>query len=148
MKLSNNPLKHIMHISKAVERTLIRDVQTQCGISHTDAKILMTIAWCPGASQASLAESLQVSAPAVSRQVKKLEDLNWVERKSHPNNRRTDVLQLTKQGTTKAQEVETYLEQTLNQLINELPTISSQTKKDLANVEQFLGEQSPCCQSQ
>ena len=60
--------------------------------------VLLLIERHPGLTQTELARHLQIEAPTLHEQVKRLIDGGFVERKSRPTDRRTRALDLTADG--------------------------------------------------
>ena len=131
MKLQDNPLGKIMHISKSIERRLEKNVAAECGLSHTDAKLIMMIKYNCGVNQKDLADGLQVSPPAVSRQLDKLEQAKLVSRDAAPGSKRETVTRLSKKGEVEYRKVESYIEKSLDAMLKELGGVDRDTTVEL-----------------
>lgn len=140
MKLLDNPLTVILHVAKSIEKELNVGCIDTCGMTHTDARILMMIAYHPRCSSRDLASLLQVSPAAVSRQIKKLENQGLVRRMLNPSNRRVGQLELTRKGVTIQSKVQKQVEQVLDGLLGTLPGLSPRTITELIAIAGQLGD--------
>lgn len=73
-------------------------------LNHTEARALQLLRTAPLA-QDQLSAQFMVDRSNVGRAVKRLEQLGWVERQPNPADKRTSLLQLTRQGQQHAEQV-------------------------------------------
>ena len=144
MKLHSNPLSQIFHISKTIERMLQSNVQKVCGVSHSDAELLVMIGYHPDTTQRELSDFLMVSPPAISRQIDRLEQAGYLTRTESPDSRRSSRMVLTAQGKKMQVRVQKYLETSLQQILDDTGGLSQSTIKNLDTITKKLGTDALC----
>lgn len=77
--------------------------QTDDVLSYTLASLLLNIARSGPVSAGELASTEGVSAPSVTRSLKRLEDRGLITRSTNPRDRRTAVVELSEAGETERQ---------------------------------------------
>jgi len=117
---------------------LAQNVQDVCGVTHADAKLITMIGVCPSTSQSTLADMLEVSPPAVSRQIERLVKKGYVTRVTNPDNRRAQDIGLTKEGEQVFKKTHQYLKNTLNEILDQVGGMSDQTQQELSRMTQQL----------
>ncbi len=80
-----------------LSRNLRREAQ-RVGASALDAQLLGILKKIPGAGISELAEREQISKPAMSAHVKRLEEAGWIERDDSHDDKRRVGLVVTKAG--------------------------------------------------
>jgi DNA-binding MarR family transcriptional regulator len=69
-----------------------------------------------------LAELHNVSLPTMSRTVSRLEKIGWVERRSHPHDRRVTLIALTDNGQQRLMEMSDLAQETLKKALQSTST--------------------------
>lgn len=97
--------------------------RTPCGqpLSTSDAHALTDLAEHGPLTGHDLAERLRLDKSTVSRMVKGLEAREWIERRSHPTDRRATHLHLTDAGTRVAAQVRAARRRKFERLLTALP---------------------------
>lgn len=92
-------LHHKLHTFVClVDKMLDKSLQAQLGVSLSQYHILSVVRRKSVLSQKDVAVSLEVTEAAVSRQIKGLVDLGVLQKDVNPENRRENLLSITKQG--------------------------------------------------
>jgi DNA-binding MarR family transcriptional regulator len=79
---------------RLMRRQFMANIQDM-GLTLAQAQLLAHLSRIPGATQAMLAEQLEIQPISVARLVDKIVEHGWVERHPHPTDRRAVRLQLT-----------------------------------------------------
>jgi len=90
-----------------------------CGLGLTgpQARLLLSLGRYPHENQASYAERLEIEPITLTRIVDQLEDAGWIERRSHPSDRRARILHLS----DKSRGIVTRLTVDVEALFEEMP---------------------------
>jgi len=131
-------LFHIIHVGKLLQRRVESAIRSEFQISKSDAELLIITSSNPQASQTWLAQMLSVSAPAVSRQIDKLEKQELLIREVDPNSRRSSIISLTDKGQKLQGEVIKRFKETLDEIAQNNMVISPSTHKELLLFEENL----------
>ena len=97
--MSNDPyarkLGFLLHdVSRLMRRRFDRRAQT-LGLTRAQWKVLLHLDRNAGATQATIAQLMDVQPITLARQIDRLEQDGWVERRAHPTDRRARCLYLT-----------------------------------------------------
>ena len=84
----------ISDVAKMLRRSFDRRLQT-LGLTQAQWRAIVNIARTEGMSQTALAECLEIQPITVGRLIDRMESAGWVERRSHPADRRAVQLYLT-----------------------------------------------------
>lgn len=87
----------VSDVSRLMRRDFDRRART-IGLTRSQWSVLSHLSRCEGTKQAGLAEILEVTPITVARLIDRLEADGWVERRSHPCDRRARTLYLTDKG--------------------------------------------------
>lgn len=98
MPLTNNIGYLLQRLDLCLTRQSDQVLQEQLGIGLAQFKILMILQTQPNTLQKRVAESLGQTEASVSRQIKLLLGLGYLESFTNPNNRREHITRLTTRG--------------------------------------------------
>jgi DNA-binding MarR family transcriptional regulator len=89
-----------INLSTLVEDHLNRQLKRDSGLTHADYTLLAHLSDAPGRalSMSSLAERLKITRSRLAHAVSRLAEVGYVERRDHPDNRRTQLAALTERG--------------------------------------------------
>lgn len=87
-----------------LSRQLRREAQ-RLGASALDAQLLAIVKKLPGVGVSELAEREQISKPAMSAHVKRLEEAGWIARAESEEDKRRAGLMLTKAGARALEDI-------------------------------------------
>ncbi len=87
-------------LDKLADKTL----QQKLNLTHSQFLILMALNYNPDVSQAKIAQYLELTEAAVSRQIEILIEKKMIAGQENKNNRRENILSLTKSGQDKLHE--------------------------------------------
>jgi len=129
---------YFFYITKAIEKTIGKNILKECGITHSDGKLIVMIGLCPSVHQVDLADLLDISPPAVSRKIDRLVKKGYVTRQTNKDNRRSQNIGLTKQGNALFTKTYSYLKETLDDLLQDMGGIGKTTEKELERITTHL----------
>lgn len=96
---SNRKVLNQLHsLIKAIDTRGAQILQNEMGIGFSQFKILSTLSKQANVSQATIAECLNISPPAISRQVEVMLSKGLISSYKNPKNRRQHILSLTSSG--------------------------------------------------
>jgi DNA-binding MarR family transcriptional regulator len=104
----------VADISRLLRRNMDRRLQS-LGLTQAQWRALVYVSRSEGMSQAALAESLEIQPITVTRLVDRMESAGWVERRTHPLDRRTVQLHLTAQSQPVLEEMHARAADTMNE---------------------------------
>jgi MarR family transcriptional regulator, transcriptional regulator for hemolysin len=84
----------ISDVSRLLRRNFNRRVQS-LGLTQTQWRAIAILSRDPGMTQVALAETLEIQPITLTRLIDRMEAAGWVERRSHPADRRAMQLYLT-----------------------------------------------------
>jgi DNA-binding MarR family transcriptional regulator len=106
MKMTKtNSLGFLLHDASRLIRRRFESRGQSYGLSSAQWRLLVHLAREGSASQARIAELLEIEPISVSRLVDRMEQAGWVERGSDPNDRRVRLLQPTTKAVEAFEEV-------------------------------------------
>lgn len=94
METRPRTLDLLLHVMRELRRNYDAGA-SELGLTMARARVLTTLAGMEGASQAELAQALQIEAPTLKRQLDGLEQLGFVERRGMEGDARKRALFLT-----------------------------------------------------
>ena len=100
-----NTLGFLMHDASRMLRRRFETRGQQYGLSSAQWRLLVHLGREGSASQARIAELLEIEPISVSRLVDRMEQAGWVERGSDPNDRRVRLLQPSRKAREAFEEV-------------------------------------------
>src|SRR5690348_13823425 len=104
----------VADISRLLRRSMDRRLQS-LGLTQAQWRAIVYLSRSEGMTQAALAESLEIQPITVTRLVDRMESAGWVERRSHPLDRRAVQLYLTPQSQPILDEMHARAADTLNE---------------------------------
>jgi MarR family transcriptional regulator, transcriptional regulator for hemolysin len=132
----------VADISRLLRRNMDRRLQS-LGLTQAQWRAIVYLSRSEGMTQAALAESLEIQPITVTRLVDRMESAGWVERRTHPLDRRAVQLYLTTQSQPILEEMHARAADTLNDATRgvasraqrELVTTLEQIKQNLIAAE-------------
>jgi MarR family transcriptional regulator, transcriptional regulator for hemolysin len=132
----------VADISRLLRRNMDRRLQS-LGLTQAQWRAIVYLSRSEGMTQAALAESLEIQPITVTRLVDRMESAGWVERRTHPLDRRAVQLYLTAQSQPILEEMHARAADTLNDATRgvasraqrELVTTLEQIKQNLIAAE-------------
>jgi len=109
---------------------LIRSAASQLGLTVSQAFHLISIPY-DGIPMSKLAHKLGLDASTLTRNIQKLENLGFVERKHDSYDKRVQKVLLTKQGAEIAEEIEEILFQMNNSITDKIDLDSQENMCDI-----------------
>ena len=103
--LKTNTLGFLLHDAARLLRRRFEARGQRHGLSSAQWRLLVHLAREGSASQARIAELLEIEPISVSRLVDRMEQAGWVERGSDPNDRRVRLLQPSQKAIDAFEEV-------------------------------------------
>ena len=103
--LKTNTLGFLLHDASRLLRRRFEARGQRHGLSSAQWRLLVHLAREGSASQARIAELLEIEPISVSRLVDRMEQAGWVERGSDPNDRRVRLLQPSQKAIDAFEEV-------------------------------------------
>lgn len=103
--LKTNTLGFLLHDASRLLRRRFEARGQRHGLSSAQWRLLVHLAREGSASQARIAELLEIEPISVSRLVDRMEQAGWVERGSDPNDRRVRLLQPSQKAMDAFEEV-------------------------------------------
>ncbi|MFZ2556097.1 MAG: MarR family transcriptional regulator [Minisyncoccia bacterium] len=100
-----------------LDRFADRLLAEKMGGTFSQFMVLMGIAQCPGLSQQRIAEFLNLTPAAVSRQIDTLSEEGLIKREQDPDSRRSHVVNLTPAGTSRLELMKTTLLQSFGEKV-------------------------------
>ena len=102
-------LRHVIgfHMTKAelaMRGIFVRHAGEPLGLRPVEYAALMLLVADPGSSQTRLARALSLTAPKMTALVNRLETKGWIERSSSTQDRRSQMLQVTRAGAALGRE--------------------------------------------
>jgi DNA-binding MarR family transcriptional regulator len=88
----------------AMRRIFVRHAGEPLGLRPVEYAALMLLAANPGSSQTRLAQALSLTAPKMTALVNRLEVKGWIERSSSEQDRRSQMVRVTKAGAALGRE--------------------------------------------
>ena len=103
----------VADISRLLRRNMDRRLQS-LGLTQAQWRAIVYLSRSEGMTQVALAESLEIQPITVTRLVDRMESAGWVERRTHPLDRRAVQLYLTQQSQPILEEMHARAADTLN----------------------------------
>ncbi len=91
-------LNQLHSLIKAIDNRGAQILLHEMGIGFSQFKILSCLSKTPGASQSEIAQWLNLTPPAISRQVEAMLGKGLIASRKNPKNRRQHILSLTSTG--------------------------------------------------
>lgn len=132
----------VADISRLLRRSMDRRLQS-LGLTQAQWRAIVYLSRSEGMTQAALAESLEIQPITVTRLVDRMENAGWVERRTHPLDRRAVQLYLTAQSQPILEEMHARAADTMSEATRgiasrvqrELVTTLEQIKQNLIAAE-------------
>src|SRR5262245_41114652 len=104
----------IADLARLLRRTLDRRLQS-LGLTQAQWRAIVYLSRNEGMTQAALAESLEIQPITLTRLIDRMESAGWVERRTHPLDRRAVQLYLTAQSQPLLEQMHARAADTLNE---------------------------------
>ncbi len=123
----------VADISRLLRRSMDRRLQS-LGLTQAQWRAIVYLSRSEGMTQAALAESLEIQPITVTRLIDRMESAGWVERRTHPLDRRAVQLHLTAQSQPILDEMHARAADTLNEATRGIP--AREQRELVATLEQ------------
>ena len=110
----------VTDIARLMRRSMDRRLQT-LGLTQAQWRAIVHLSRSEGMTQATLAESLEIQPITLTRLIDRMESAGWVERRTHPLDRRAVQLYLTAQSQPILDEMHARAADTLNEATRGVP---------------------------
>jgi DNA-binding MarR family transcriptional regulator len=128
----------VADISRLLRRSMDRRLQS-LGLTQAQWRAIVYLSRNEGMTQAALAERLEIQPITVTRLVDRMENAGWVERRTHPLDRRAVQLYLTPQSQPILEETHARASDTLNEATRGVaPRVQRQLVATLEQIKQNL----------
>lgn len=107
----------VTDIARLLRRNMDRRLQT-LNLTQAQWRAIVHLSRNEGMTQASLAESLEIQPITLTRLIDRMETAGWVERRTHPLDRRAVQLYLTPQSQPILEEMHARAADTLNEAMH------------------------------
>jgi len=104
----------VADIARLLRRSMDRRLQS-LGLTQAQWRAIVHLSRSEGMTQTSLAESLEIQPITLTRLIDRMESAGWVERRTHPHDRRAVQLFLTAQSQPILEEMHARAADTLNE---------------------------------
>jgi len=104
----------VADIARLLRRSMDRRLQS-LGLTQAQWRAIVHLSRGEGVTQAALAESLEIAPITLTRLIDRMESAGWVERRTHPQDRRAVQLYLTPQSQPILEEMHARAGDTLNE---------------------------------
>ena len=104
----------VADIARLLRRSMDRRLQS-LGLTQAQWRAIVYLSRDEGMTQAALAESLEIQPITLTRLIDRMESAGWVERRTHPGDRRAVQLYLTPQSQPILEEMHARADDTLNE---------------------------------
>jgi MarR family transcriptional regulator for hemolysin len=106
-------------IARLLRRNMDRRLQT-LGLTQAQWRAIVYLSRSEGMTQAALAESLEIQPITLTRLIDRMENAGWVERRTHPLDRRAVQLYLTPQSQPILEEMHARAADTINDAMHDI----------------------------
>jgi DNA-binding MarR family transcriptional regulator len=128
----------VSDIARLLRRSMDRRLQS-LGLTQAQWRAIVHLSRSEGMTQAALAESLEIQPITLTRLIDRMESAGWVERRTHPLDRRAVRLFLTVQSQPILDEMHARAAETLNEATHGIPPRAQrQLITTLAEIKQNL----------
>ncbi len=125
-------------IARLLRRSMDRRLQS-LGLTQAQWRAIVHLSRSEGMTQAALAESLEIQPITLTRLIDRMENAGWVERRTHPLDRRAVQLFLTAQSQPILEEMHARAADTLSEATRGIsPRAQRQLTATLEHVKQNL----------
>jgi MarR family transcriptional regulator, transcriptional regulator for hemolysin len=132
----------VSDLARLLRRSMNRRLQS-LGLTQAQWRAIVHLSRSEGMTQAVLAESLEIQPITLTRLIDRMETAGWVERRTHPLDRRAVQLYLTAQSQPILEEMHARAADTLNdatrgvapRALRQLVVTLEQMKQNLATAE-------------
>jgi MarR family transcriptional regulator for hemolysin len=129
----------ITDVARLLRRSFDRRLQS-LGLTQAQWRALVNIARTEGLSQTALAECLEIQPITVGRLIDRMESAGWVERRSHPADRRAVQLYLTPKSQPIIEEIHSRANDMMAECVGGMSTAAQkQLFEQLQRIKQNLG---------
>ena len=104
----------VADIARLLRRSMDRRLQS-LGLTQAQWRAIVHLSRSEGMTQAALAESLEIQPITLTRLIDRMESAGWVERRTHPLDRRAVQLYLTSQSQPILEQMHARAADTLNE---------------------------------
>ena len=111
----------VTDIARLLRRSMDRRLQS-LGLTQAQWRAIVHLSRSEGSTQAALAESLEIQPITLTRLIDRMESAGWVERRTHPLDRRAVQLYLTAQSQPILEQMHARAADTLNEATAGVPS--------------------------
>ena len=128
----------ITDVARLLRRSFDRRLES-LGLTQAQWRAIVNIARTEGMSQTALAECLEIQPITVGRLIDRMESAGWVERRSHPADRRAVQLYLTPKSQPILEEIHSRANDMMAESVTGLPAAAQkQLFENLQRIKQNL----------
>ena len=128
----------VTDIARLLRRSMDRRLQS-LGLTQAQWRAIVHLSRSEGMTQAALAESLEIQPITLTRLIDRMEHAGWVERRTHPLDRRAIQLYLTAQSQPILEEMAARASEVLREATHGLsPRVQRQLAATLERIKENL----------